>query len=707
MNKPTWKLFPLDWLLLCAAVYAALRCLQSSYGFLAQGLLLWCFLLTGLFCAAFRLPRGWLTVFGGLLLIVLGYFLFRRTLNAGILFILRSIVGRVANAYAWIGGMVSTQPPVEPVDVTPAFWLLAALLSLAVCAVVVRLHTALPAVLFCVATIVPCFFLTDTPPQTADLVLLTAALLVLCFSQGVRSRAPEEAVQATVTALVPALLIVGLTLLLFPEKNYQPPLKLEDMTAKLAELGEDIGSGLDVSDSALQEVDLRSLGPKQQRHFEALRVTVDGQPNDVLYLRGMAYEGFDGARWMLTEGARGDGSLLTHAWTTDRTAEVTIHTSTQHSALYTPSYLVAPDVPTVLDYYALNENHLRNYQFQMYLPYEDGYVFTPPDAEKLALLTQDAQENCLYLPDETRRSLQAIAAQNGLMTAASLDALVDGVVRFVQNSAVYDLSPPRVPADADFCTWFLTEAGSGYCVHFATAATAMLRAVGVPARYVEGYVTTVRAGEETVVEGRQAHAWVEVFFAGEGWRQVDPTPAGGIAGSAVPRGGEQPQNGTDDTEPDETGTASDAPTRPSDSPSESDPAQNDPTTPTASDPTDTPNAPKQPISGWVWALLGLLALAGAAILLRVLRQRHWQQLLRRSTGNRLALLFWKRYQALCRAVKTPPEAACVVLAKKAHFSQHQLSDEEIGILRQAADRQTENLRSLPLPKQLWCRYWFV
>ena len=44
----------------------------------------------------------------------------------------------------------------------------------------------------------------------------------------------------------------------------------------------------------------------------------------------------------------------------------------------------------------------------------------------------------------------------------------------------------------DFAIWFLTEADTGYCIHFATAAVVLLRAAGIPARYVDGYVVNTQ-----------------------------------------------------------------------------------------------------------------------------------------------------------------------------------------------------------------------
>ncbi len=67
---------------------------------------------------------------------------------------------------------------------------------------------------------------------------------------------------------------------------------------------------------------------------------------------------------------------------------------------------------------------------------------------------------------------------------------------------------------------------TGYCEQFATAETLMLRSLSIPARLATGYST----GDydpvlnQSVVRERDAHAWVEVWFPGQGWVPVDPTP---------------------------------------------------------------------------------------------------------------------------------------------------------------------------------------
>jgi transglutaminase-like putative cysteine protease len=70
-------------------------------------------------------------------------------------------------------------------------------------------------------------------------------------------------------------------------------------------------------------------------------------------------------------------------------------------------------------------------------------------------------------------------------------------------------------------------AGAGVCQDFAHLSIAMLRALGVPARYASGYFFTAddRIGEDTTEDEVEVetHAWVEVAVPGFGWWAVDPT----------------------------------------------------------------------------------------------------------------------------------------------------------------------------------------
>jgi len=99
------------------------------------------------------------------------------------------------------------------------------------------------------------------------------------------------------------------------------------------------------------------------------------------------------------------------------------------------------------------------------------------------------------------------------------------IERYLESKKTYSLDVERPEGNA--VDEFLFEMESGYCVHYASAMTAMLREAGVPARMAAGYSTGQRVGEDRyVVRGLNAHAWVEVYFPGEGWVTFDPTPSG-------------------------------------------------------------------------------------------------------------------------------------------------------------------------------------
>jgi transglutaminase-like putative cysteine protease len=72
---------------------------------------------------------------------------------------------------------------------------------------------------------------------------------------------------------------------------------------------------------------------------------------------------------------------------------------------------------------------------------------------------------------------------------------------------------------------FMTRTRSGHCEYFASAATLLLRAAGIPARYATGYAAMERSALEDayVVRSRHAHAWTRAWVGGR-WIDLDPTP---------------------------------------------------------------------------------------------------------------------------------------------------------------------------------------
>lgn len=96
---------------------------------------------------------------------------------------------------------------------------------------------------------------------------------------------------------------------------------------------------------------------------------------------------------------------------------------------------------------------------------------------------------------------------------------------FEENNYVYDLE--YVPEDTSI-DYFLFDSKTGSCTSYATSMTLMARIIGLPARYVEGFVAYERNGDssELVIRDAHAHAYVEVFIPGAGWLTFDPTVEG-------------------------------------------------------------------------------------------------------------------------------------------------------------------------------------
>ncbi|MDL2206086.1 hypothetical protein LJC33_04115 [Eubacteriales bacterium OttesenSCG-928-N13] len=98
---------------------------------------------------------------------------------------------------------------------------------------------------------------------------------------------------------------------------------------------------------------------------------------------------------------------------------------------------------------------------------------------------------------------------------------------YLMENYTYSLDVPYPPTNRDFVSYFLLDSEQGYCSYFASAMTVMARMAGLPARYVEGYMVTPGGAEGKIVTGRNAHAWVEIYFNGVGWVSFNPTPGNG------------------------------------------------------------------------------------------------------------------------------------------------------------------------------------
>lgn len=84
--------------------------------------------------------------------------------------------------------------------------------------------------------------------------------------------------------------------------------------------------------------------------------------------------------------------------------------------------------------------------------------------------------------------------------------------------------PSYVKSEGDFLNYFIIEKQAGYCVHYATAFCLLARALGYPARIVQGYKASGQTLNTVPVYSSFGHAWPEVYFEGKGWISFEPTP---------------------------------------------------------------------------------------------------------------------------------------------------------------------------------------
>lgn len=148
----------------------------------------------------------------------------------------------------------------------------------------------------------------------------------------------------------------------------------------------------------------------------------------------------------------------------------------------------------------------------------------PADAAALraAAGPDPADPRWLDLPRSVTPRTRDLSARLLQGATTRLDAVL-AVETYLRSSYRYTLDSP-VPADgADAVDDFLFVSREGFCEQFASAGVVLLRAGGIPARLAVGYAGGDPDGDTRLVRASQAHAWVEVWFPGQGWVSSDPT----------------------------------------------------------------------------------------------------------------------------------------------------------------------------------------
>jgi len=132
----------------------------------------------------------------------------------------------------------------------------------------------------------------------------------------------------------------------------------------------------------------------------------------------------------------------------------------------------------------------------------------------------------LQLPQDFSLRMQELALSLTEDEPTAYDKTV-AITNFLRAELEYVDRIAVPPFDRDPVEWALFDQKQGFCNYYASAEVLMLRSLGIPARLAVGYAQGERddAGGRTqyVVRVRDAHAWPEVYFAGIGWVEFEPT----------------------------------------------------------------------------------------------------------------------------------------------------------------------------------------
>ncbi len=141
-----------------------------------------------------------------------------------------------------------------------------------------------------------------------------------------------------------------------------------------------------------------------------------------------------------------------------------------------------------------------------------------------AQIPQWLRDKNLQLPKDG--DLQSRALANALWgNSQSVEGYIQQVLNyFATEEFEYTLKPGQL-LDVDKVDQFLFERKRGFCSHYAGAFVYLMRSAGIPARMVAGYQGGEynQLGNYWLIHQFDAHAWAEVWIAGQGWKRVDPT----------------------------------------------------------------------------------------------------------------------------------------------------------------------------------------
>lgn len=281
-------------------------------------------------------------------------------------------------------------------------------------------------------------------------------------------------------------------------------------------------------------------GPVSISNRLMLKVKLDGNVKNQIYLRGTVKDIYTGSMWDRTDEKAADvksnepaGADFGNDGNVDGYDYVLLTVYPQElltTSLFNIWKPYSADVPTSKygcngsgEFFLSRSGRGREYKVASRLPrvYDDQLRSAPssPDAKGNGLAKY------LQLSETVTPRVKSLSHQ--ITDGYSNDYDKACAIRnYLKENYSYSLDPSELPEGRDFVDYFLFDGKEGYCTYFASAMTVMCRINSIPARYVEGFV--LGSGDKSSdglydVYSKKAHAWVEVYFDGYGWVTFEPT----------------------------------------------------------------------------------------------------------------------------------------------------------------------------------------
>jgi transglutaminase-like putative cysteine protease len=261
-----------------------------------------------------------------------------------------------------------------------------------------------------------------------------------------------------------------------------------------------------------------SISKLANEYDPAFRVRFDGElpPRAALYWRGPVLNDFDGFTWRRERSKYYResqlemlGAPVRYRITLEPTNQRWIFSLDTVAASPRRDFFLAHDrqlsatlpITSVVSYDAVSHLEIRN----------------------LSPLSILAKRHETTLPLDRNPRARALALDLRARTRTDAEFARAVLAWFHDNGLEYTLEPGVTSLDSVDTTLF--DSKKGFCGHFASSYATMMRAAGIPARIVTGYLGGEwnPVGGYLIVRESDAHAWTEVWLDATGWTRIDPT----------------------------------------------------------------------------------------------------------------------------------------------------------------------------------------